>query len=314
MLPLPLILTIVVLICLAALQLVIDATRRRRIETVKEHLLTLGQKHAHRSISIIIKASGRQEQVIALLDHLRRQSYNDLQTVVVPRNRSNKRATDYLQSYRREHPKMNLRIVGGKGRMTERLLVTKHAKGDLVIWMDVSDRLPHGFLERVTYEFADPLLERLEIPYLVRPSRSISSLAYVWTAIRHTTWSLLLKKSNTRMPTMPVVLRSAYLKNSTPQVKRLARLSFGLTKQYQNQSNDWVVSFMNVALAAIIIATLILIRSSEWFFTLLAIVSIYATLSILWMIPLRGLSVYERIVLIIGLPLGLTGGKNSRKK
>lgn len=314
MLPLPLTLTIIALVCLAILQFAVDTARRRRVETVKGQLLALGQKHAHRSISVIVKAGGRQEQVTTLLDHLRRQSYEDLQTVVVPRNRSNKRATSYLQAYKREHPKMNLRIVGGKGRMTERLLVAKQARGELVIWIDLDDRLPHGFFERVSYEFADPLLERLEIPYIIRPSQSIGSMAYAWTSVRRTTLSLLLKKFDSRVPTMPVILRVAYLKNSSPQVKRLARLSFGLTRRYETKPNDWIASLANIALAAAVTATLISIRTSEWFFMVLAVIAIYATLNLLWIMPLRGFSAPERMVLILGLPFSLAGGNKSRKK
>lgn len=307
MIPLPLIATISILVCLVILQLVIDAARRRRIQTVRQHLLMLGQKHSKRSISIIVKANGRQEQVIALLNHLRRQSYGRLRIVVVPRNRSNKKAISYLQQYRHEHPKMKLTILTGKGRLTEKIIVSKHTHTDLVAWINLDDRLPHGFFERVSYEFADPSLERLEIPYLLRPAKSIASMINTWTIIRRTTFALLLKKSGSNISSMPIVLRTAYLKNQTPQANRLARLSFGMMSSHTPGRKEWAISLTNVAAAAAVLAALLLLRSSEWLFAILAFVVAYILVNLLWMAALRGYSFYERIVLLLGLPFSLIG-------
>lgn len=313
MIPLPLIITIVILVCLAILQLAIDTLRRRRIQTVRQHLLSLGQKHSKRSITIIVKANGRQEQVIALLNHLRRQSYSKLKIVVVPRNRSNKKAISYLQQYRHEHQKMKLLIVTDKERLTEKNLITKHAHTDLVAWIGLDDRLPHGFFERVSYEFADPSLERFEIPYLVKPGRSIAGLIDAWTTIRRTTFALLFKKSGTTVPSMPIILRSAYIKNQTSQASRLARLSFGLMASHTPTAREWAISLVNISSAAIVLVALIVLRSSEWIFTILAAVVIYILVNSLWMAALRGFSAYERIVLIIGLPFSLIGSHKNQK-
>ena len=317
MLPLSFIATLVVLVCLFIFQTTIDIIRRRGVNATRQNLLTLGKKHSERSITVILKAAGSKPDTIALLDHLRRQSYTNLQILVIPRSRTNKRAVAYLQTYRREHSTMNLRIVTTKARITDQTIISRYVRTDLSCYMAVTDRLPHGFFERVSYEFTDPTLAQLQVPYLPRPNRSIASLAYTWQTIRHITIASLLSKTPNIERTMSIMLRSAQAqsKQTPAHLARQARLSFGLMMDVSSRKNDSLMTAANIAIAALLVAGFIVIRSSDWFTTAVVLTAIYIITNILWMLPLRGYTPYQRFLLILGLPFSIFyyGRKTSQK-
>lgn len=310
MFSLPFIGTIVVLVGFMLIQLTLDSIRRRNQAKITRDIMNLGKQKAELSINVIVRANGRQHEVTALLDHLKSHGYPKLQVVVIPRSRSNKRAGDYLRRYQKDNPELAVRIVTTSGRVDDRSIVTKYTRSGLMVWLSADSRLSKKFFARLSYEFIDSNVTQLLIPHLVRPAGSIASLVTAWTVIRHQTFGLL--RSRYAHAATTVVLRSAYLKKADAAPPRLARLSFGLVTPYKAAPNDWIKTTINVLLTGVFVTLFILLLNSEWLFILAALLAVYATMNILWMLPLRGFSALDRLVLIIGVPFSIISAKNRK--
>ena len=186
--------TVAVLVVFILLQMIVDTRRSKRFKAVSKQLLEVGKHQSLTTISVVIREKNGKQQVLDLLDHLASFKYDKLQVVVVPRSRS-ARDSQYLTDYRAAHPKMNIRIVRSSGRRDDMSIAKRHARGELVLWMSPFERLSPRFFERASYEFANPLIDKVNVPYRHQAARSVADLVAMWSSVRAETIDAILGKS-----------------------------------------------------------------------------------------------------------------------
>lgn len=302
----PLEVTLFILAAFLIVQSLLESIRGRQLRKVSGQLLEIGKRQSLTTISIVIKARGSKEQIIGLLDHLASFRYDKLQAVIIPRTRKNVGRNDYLTVYRAAHPGMNIRVVRSSGRRDDKTIATRHARGDLLFWMNVTDRLGPRFFELVSYEFADPKVERIDVPYRYETARTIADLLATWAVLRSETLDLIRRKKRRERHT--VYRRSAFKRgmNQAAFVKPGTHLSFIRPHHSLTRYNLLaIVGNLLVTLALGYVAIYYL--STDWYFTVLAILTVYLLSNLFWLTSSKRHTLPEAVPLILALPFTILG-------
>lgn len=301
----PLVATITVLVIFVLLQLIIDTLRGRRLKSVSKHLLELGKRLSLTTISVVVREKGGKQQLLELLDHLTTFEYEKLQVVVVPRSRK-PRDLRYLTEYRAAHPKMNIRIVRSAGRRDDVSIAKLHARGALVLWMDAAERLSPRFFERASYEFANTNIGQVTVPYRYDTARTIADLLAVWSTIRAETLDVIWRKKARSHRT--IYRRSSFRQNTGAQsiVKPGTPIAIIRSRGSLNLHNLLIITG-NVLLTAVLGYIAVYYLSTQWFFTVLAVISAYLLSHLFWLASSKRYSLREAIPLVLALPFAVIG-------
>jgi hypothetical protein len=307
----PLSVTIIILLSFLLAQFMVDSIRSRRQKGLRRQLFTMGMQSAQTSVSVVVKAGRRQGDVIRLLDDLQAQSYDKLEIVVIPRGRTSRRSSAYLRKYQASYTSMNLRIVSTKQKITPKLIAARYAKGRLILWLAPDQQLPQNFFKAVSYEFTDPQLLRLNVPYITQLSNSLSSALVAWSGIRRQTISLLRSKSYGQQ--LSVYRRTAVMVGDT-SAGRPPRLPLMMNRPYHTRHiRDLVLVFINIAVLATAVYSFSVAFTTEWLFAAVAAIMAYLLTNLLWMVSLSGYSYIEKIALLICLPFAIIGNPSGNK-
>lgn len=301
----PLVATITVLAVFILLQIIIDTRRSRRFKAVSKQLLEVGKQQSLTTISVVIREKNGKQQVLDLLNHLASFDYDKLQVVVVPRS---KKANDsrYLTDYRAAHPKLDIRIVRSAGRRDDASIAKRHARGELVLWLDSTERLAARFFERASYEFANPLINKVHVPYRHQSAQSVAHLVAIWSSVRAETIDATVRK-NPR-PYQVIYRRTLFTRSATPRRVVKAGTPIAVIRPWNssNLRNILVVS-ANVLISAVLGFAAIYYLSSEWLFTVLAVAIAYLLSNLFWLASSKRYSWREATVLIVALPFAVLG-------
>lgn len=302
----PLAATLFVLGIFVVLQVVLDTLRGRRLKAVSRQLIEIGKERSLTTVSVVVREKGSKRQLVDLLDHLASFNYEKLQVVVVPRSRRSDKSNRYILEYRAAHPNLNMRIVRSSGRRDDASIAKRHARGELVLWMSASERLTTRFFERLSYEFADPAIDQVDIPYRYETARSVTDLLATWSTIRSDAMGFIWRKK--RGTTYSAYRRASYKQASKQHriVRPGTPLAFIRPRQVPNIRNLLVVA-LNLLAAGVAGYAVLYYVSTQWLFTVLAVVCAYLLSNLFWLASSRRYSLPEAISLVLTLPFAIAG-------
>lgn len=306
----PLIATIAILAVFLLIQLTVDMTRGRRTKIIHDRLLEIGKKEALKSISVVVRTKRSQQKLIDLLDHLSSFGYDKSQVVIVPSERKNKKFNEFIRSYRTLHPTMDIRVVRTPGRRDDATIASRHARGELILWMELSDRLSPRFFDLTSYEFADPSVERIDVPHRYAKARSLADVNATWSLIRAETFELLHLQSAKRR--VAIYRRASFKQDSAPKtVKARTQLSVIRERTVVPVRSNLFTS-LNLVVSIVLAYGAIVLLSGQWLFTTLAVITVYLLSNIIWLISSKRYTAPESALLILGLPFAIIGDFRSR--
>lgn len=308
----PFVVTVTVLVVFILLQMIIDTRRNRRFKAVSKQLLEIGKQQSLTTISVVVREKNGKQQVLDLLDHLAAFNYAKLQIVVVPRS---KKANEnrYITDYRAAHPQLDVRIVRSAGRRDDASIAKRHARGELVLWLNPTEQLGPRFFERASYEFANPSIDRVNVPYRHQAARSVADLVSVWSIVRGETIDAIYGK-NTR-PHRTIYRRSSFNRGTKPEKVVKAGTPIAIIRpRGSSDLRNMLVVLVNVLVTAALGYAAVYYLSTQWFFTVLAVMIAYLLSNLFWLASSKRYTWREAGGLIVALPFAVLGDSFVRIK
>jgi len=194
-----------------------------------------GRTKAAKPVSVAVKLDDKPDEAWPLLEHLAAQNYEQLQVVVLVRNKATLTALRRYQ--RRNRTRLMLSVVSLKHDADARTVLKRYTKGDALLWLTPQQRLTPGFLRRVAAEF---LVSDVDAVLPHRALQPGDSLVSAFRALNVVAGEAIPATLAGRQPL--VYRRSAYFNDSAGLIRRTGHAAIITPAAVQHRAGDgsWV--------------------------------------------------------------------------
>lgn len=295
----PLVLTITgIIAAFMAVLVALDVRRsqhRKRLQGVINRYVA---NKARKSFSVIVELDRSAEAILPLLDHLLHTDYDNLHVVVVVRHTAGKRALNELRRYQRVNKgKLAMSVIKHKKGMDRQFILQRHAKSDLVLWLERDERLSTDFFRRISLEFLDTSLDAVATRQIAQLNDTLASASQGWNLMLRDIAASLKGKS-----TEPKVYRrTALLKDVVSSVGYVSHSSITVPSGQTHKRSDGLAGFGLLLLLGAVSLSAYLLMPRSWIFIVLAAVGA-SVLSLSLHLTSFQYSIWSKLTLFLFLP------------